>query len=41
MNRFILLYRNRQLTELLEWVESLGFTGDRALFLISWFGGEG
>jgi hypothetical protein len=34
MDRFILLYRDRQLTELLDWLESLGFTGDVAIFVL-------
>ncbi len=35
MNKFILLYRDRQLTELLEWLENFGFTGETAIFALS------
>jgi hypothetical protein len=42
MNSFALLYRDRQLTELLDWIEThIGCTGEAALFLLSWLGGEG
>jgi hypothetical protein len=35
MNKFVSLYRDRQLTELLDWLESLGFTGETAIFVLS------
>ena len=38
MNKFLALYRDRQLTELLEWLENFGFTGETALFVLSLIG---
>jgi hypothetical protein len=35
MDKFILLYRDRQLTELLDWLESLGFTGEISIFILT------
>ncbi len=42
MSEFTLLYRDRELTDLLNWIESeIGVAGESAIFLISWLGGEG
>jgi hypothetical protein len=41
MSEFVLLYRDRQLTELLDWMEcKIGVTGETTIFLLSWLGGE-
>ena len=35
MNKFLALYRDRQLTEVLDWLENLGFTDETAIFVLS------
>ena len=40
MNKFILLYRNHELTEVLEWLENFGVTGETAIFALSLIGQE-
>jgi hypothetical protein len=42
MSEFALLYRDHQLTQLLHLIEGeIGVTGETAIFLLSWLGGEG
>jgi plasmid maintenance system antidote protein VapI len=39
MTEFALLYRDRQLSELLDLIEGeIGLTGETAIFLVSWLG---
>jgi hypothetical protein len=39
MSEFALLYRDRELTKLLDWIEGeIGVTGETAIFLLSWLG---
>jgi hypothetical protein len=41
MSEFALLYCDRQLTELLDWIEAhTGYSGEAALFLLNWVEGE-
>ncbi len=35
MNKFLALYRDRQLSELLEQLENFGITGEAAIFALS------
>lgn len=34
------LLQERRLTDCLEWLETIGLTGESALLLLSWLGGE-